>query len=123
MLGLSEDGTVVCASTDEALNPLVYQGRENVAAVYCGGSAFFGLREDGTVAACGSNAYGQCGVEGWTDIIAVAASEACTVGIDRQGEIHIAGQNPFSGVNFASLAAEVREAFIGFALYASLPSG
>ncbi len=32
-----------------------------------------GLRSDGTVTAVGDSRYGQCGVSGWRDIVAVAA--------------------------------------------------
>ena len=32
-----------------------------------------GLRSDGTVLACGDNSFGQCGVQGWHDVVAVAA--------------------------------------------------
>ena len=162
VLGLYEDGTVVCAGNDEAVETSGYQSWENVAAVYHGNGVFFGLREDGriyadtydrilsvgaaqmwaqitmlavsrmhvaglradgTVAACGDNRYGQCGTGDWTDIIAVAACDTCTVGIDKQGVLHIAGQNPFSDVNFTDLADKLREEFIGFSLYSAVTSG
>ena len=38
-----------------------------------GRSHTLGLRDDGTVLACGWNAQGQCDVQDWQDVVAVAA--------------------------------------------------
>ena len=34
-----------------------------------------GLRSDGTVVATGLNNFGECDVDSWTDIVAVAAGD------------------------------------------------
>ena len=52
-----------------------------------------GLKADGTVAAVGDNGDGQCGVSGWTDIVAVTAGEYHTVGLKADGTVVAAGWN------------------------------
>lgn len=54
-----------------------------------------GLRADGTVVAAGWNSYGQCDVEGWRDIVAIAAGCAHTVGLRSDGTVMAAGCNDF----------------------------
>lgn len=50
-----------------------------------------GLRENGTVVAVGDNRCGQCNVEDWTDIVAVAAGDWHTVGLKKDGTVVVAG--------------------------------
>ena len=50
-----------------------------------------GLREDGTVVAIGNNTFGQCNVEEWTDIIAVAAGDWHSVGLKKDGSVVAVG--------------------------------
>ena len=52
-----------------------------------------GLKADGTVVAVGDNDYGQCGVDGWTDIIAVSAGGEHTVGLKADGTVVAVGGN------------------------------
>ena len=52
-----------------------------------------GLYRDGTVAAVGSNGYGQCDVSGWSDIVAIAAGYRRTVGLRRDGTVVAVGWN------------------------------
>ena len=52
-----------------------------------GGYHTVGLRADGTVAAVGSNKYGQCEVSGWRDIIAISAGGYHTVGLKADGTV------------------------------------
>lgn len=54
-----------------------------------------GLKEDGTVVATGSNIYGQCNVNGWKDMIAVAAGELHTVGLRASGLVIAVGYNEY----------------------------
>ena len=49
---------------------------------------------DGTVVAAGSNDKGQCNVQDWTDIIAVAAGFEYTVGLKSDGTVVATGSNP-----------------------------
>ena len=46
-----------------------------------------GLKADGTVVAVGDNDYGQCDVDGWTDIVAVSAGSYHTVGLKADGTV------------------------------------
>ncbi|AGA58083.1 hypothetical protein Theco_1961 [Thermobacillus composti KWC4] len=54
-----------------------------------------GLREDGTVVAAGNNAYGQCNVDEWRDIVAIAAGCAHTVALRADGTVVAAGSNEY----------------------------
>ena len=58
--------------------------RETVSA---GDDHTVGLKADGTVVAVGSNGYGQCDVDGWTDIVAVSAGYFHTVGLKADGTV------------------------------------
>src|SRR5690606_30838196 len=56
------------------------------------------LRPDGTVVAVGYDRYGQCRVEGWRDVVAVAAGSghtgnAHTVGLRADGTVLAVGWN------------------------------
>jgi len=62
------------------------------ASVATGGDHMVALKSDGTVVAVGDNHDGQCDVSGWTDIIAVAASEWSTVGLKADGTVVVAGK-------------------------------
>ena len=52
-----------------------------------------GLKADGTVVAVGDNDYGQCDVDGWTDIVAVSAGGSYTVGLKADGTVVAVGYN------------------------------
>ena len=52
-----------------------------------------GLRSDGTVLACGDNSFGQCGVQGWHDVVAVAAGAYHTLALHRDGHVSAVGRN------------------------------
>lgn len=52
-----------------------------------------GLNVDGTVFAAGPNRCGQCDVDGWTDIVAVAAGACYTVGLKSDGTVIAVGYN------------------------------
>ena len=64
--------------------------RDTIAA---GVSHTVGLKSDGTVLAAGWNAYGQCDVSGWADIVAVAAGDYHTVGLKSDGTVVAVGRN------------------------------
>ena len=52
-----------------------------------------GLRSDGTVVVAGDNVWGECNVDGWTDIVAVAAGWGHTVGLRSDGTVVATGWN------------------------------
>ena len=52
-----------------------------------------GLMVDGTVVTAGRNTSGQNDVDGWTDIIALAASNSNTAGLKKDGTVMVAGDD------------------------------
>ncbi len=64
--------------------------RETISAGY---SHTVGLKSDGTVVMVGDNDYGQCNVETWTDIVAVAADGYHTVGLKSDGTVVAVGKD------------------------------
>ena len=52
-----------------------------------------GLHGDGTVVATGDNGLGQCSVDSWTDIVAVATENYHTVGLRSDGTVIATGLN------------------------------
>lgn len=52
-----------------------------------------GLRSDGKVLACGSNSFGQCDVDSWQDITAVAAGAYHSVGLRADGTVVATGRD------------------------------
>lgn len=52
-----------------------------------------GLQSDGTVVACGDDAYGQCRVADWTGIRGVSAGAYHTVGLRGDGTVVAVGRN------------------------------
>ena len=52
-----------------------------------------GLRNDGTVVAAGDNYNGQCDVNDWKDIVAIATGDLHTVGLCSNGTVVAAGNN------------------------------
>lgn len=70
---------------NEKVRKLIAVGRHHIV----------GVKSDGTVLAVGSNDYGQCNVEDWTDIIAVAACSDRTIGLKADGTVVAAGRNEY----------------------------
>ncbi len=51
-----------------------------------------GLKKDGSVVAVGNNENGQCDVENWSDIVAVATGCYHTVGLKKDGTVEAVGK-------------------------------
>ena len=51
------------------------------------------LNADGTVTAVGDNSHGQCGTEGWQDIVEIAAGRYFTVGLRSDGTLVACGSD------------------------------
>ena len=58
-----------------------------------------GLRSDGTVVAAGSNSYGQCNVDEWSNIARIAAGAHHTVGLKKNRTVVAAGSNSYGQCN------------------------
>jgi|GEM_PF-6502945 len=53
------------------------------------------VKTDGSVVACGSNAFGQCDVSSWKNIASVAAGWTHTVGLKKDGTVVACGRNNY----------------------------
>ena len=53
------------------------------------------LKADGTVIAVGIDAYGECGVSDWKDVVAVSAGSSHTIGLKDDGTVVAVGDNEY----------------------------
>ncbi|QMV44545.1 RCC1 domain-containing protein [Cohnella cholangitidis] len=90
--GLHADGTVSVAG-NELIRVLTKDWKDIVAITSSGG--LIGLKEDGTVVAAGDNRFGECNVDGWNDIVAIAAGDRHTVGLRSDGTVISTGSGAF----------------------------
>lgn len=60
---------------------------------------FVTLQDDGSVAAFGNNEYGQCNVDGWRNVVKVAAGDFHTVALKSDGTVSAAGDNRYGQCN------------------------
>ena len=108
-VGLRSDGTVV-ATGDNQCGQCNVSSWYDIIAVAVGNRHTVGLRRDGTVVAVGNNSItksglfrdrrrhgrietGQCNVNNWHDIIAIAAGDTHTVGLRSDGTVVATGDN------------------------------
>lgn len=97
-VGLRSDGTVV-ATGDNSHGQCNVNGWYGIVAVEASIDFTVGLRADGTVLATGNSSRGQYrGVSEWTDIDAISAGAAHTVGI-KYGRVEAVGENEFGQCN------------------------
>ena len=78
-----------------------------------------GVRTDGAVLAAGDNRYGQCDVQGWTNIVQVACGARHTLGLRLDGTVAAAGDNSFGQCDvsgWTNVAAIAANAYGSFAL-------
>ena len=90
LVGLGTDGTVHVDGDHFKNNPAwceVLKSWKSVLQVCVGEQHVLALHKDGTVSATGRDQYGQCRVNLWRDIIAVAAGADYSVGITANGEL------------------------------------
>lgn len=52
-----------------------------------------GLKSDGHVVAVGDNSRGQCNVDSWENVVAIAAGDYHTVGLTADGKVLVAGDS------------------------------
>ena len=74
-----------------AVQPMVSAGEEHTV----------GLKSDGTVVAVGNNVYDSLNVDGWTDIVQVAADLEYTLGLKSDGTVMAVGQNDHGQLNIS----------------------
>lgn len=98
-VGLNREGTVLITGygSSRQLNQISLNkdAWSNIVAVAAGGGSntapgeghTVGLRSDGKVVAVGDNKYNQCDVEGWEDIVAIAAGDWFTIGLHPDGSV------------------------------------
>lgn len=93
MLGIKPDGNVVGSGNGTWGNLNVSDWR-NIVQTACGDMHSVGLKEDGTVVACGRDYYGQVShTSTWTDIIQVDAGISFTAGLKADGTVVAVGEN------------------------------
>ena len=68
------------------------QAKETQFTVACAAGHVIGLRENGTVLACGEDGSGQCKVSDWRNITTVYAGDSLSLGLDRDGNVLLAGR-------------------------------
>ena len=89
---LKEDGhaQLIGQPHDQAENwkPFRAEDWTGVVKLYKSDSHIVGLKQDGTVIACGQNDKNQCETGDWRDIREVYVSEEATVGVDQNGTTH-----------------------------------
>ncbi len=100
-LGVKEDGTVLLTggsnypgydSTDKYNEVVSWTNIVKVSAGFgYGDNCIFGLKEDGTVVAVGTNEHGQCNVSDWTGIVDISAGEFMCLGLKSDGSILLSG--------------------------------
>jgi len=86
-----------------------------------GGSHTVGIKNDGTVTACGNNNYGQCDVGDWTDIVAVSAGVDHTVGLRSDGTVVAAGMGGSDWINVSEWT-DIVSVFTGYCLTVGIKS-
>lgn len=82
-----------------------------------------GLRADGTVLACGDDAFGQCDVSAWRDIVAVACGAYHTVGLRSDGTVVAAGRDTEGQCAVGSWQGVTQIAAGDYATFARLADG
>ncbi|RXE57891.1 dockerin type I domain-containing protein [Acetivibrio mesophilus] len=85
-VGLKKDGTLVVTGEYRKDCPS-WTDIVQIAAGY----SVVGLKKDGTVVADGVNRYGECDVDGWTEIIQIATQGYITAGLKKDGTVVATG--------------------------------
>ncbi len=91
LLGLGKDGTIVSAYSGFG----AYKDWKNVVSIVGKGEDFLALKDNGTV-------VGEYeGIEGWTDIVCIAASKKCAVGVKKDGTVEATAiRQEYNGFDF-----------------------
>lgn len=96
---LCANGTVICSKISPCYlcsqHKWVSSDWRNVTAITGGRGTNYGLLADGTVVACGNNAYGQCDVREWKDIVSIVAGEEAIYALRKDGRVYARGNNRY----------------------------
>lgn len=100
---LRDNGTVTSLYNDGHNRILDLPDDSDIVQIDTGREHVVLLHDDGTVTAVGSNASGQCGVDGWTEVTEIAAGADFTAGLRANGTLyacgsHISGQCDVDGI-------------------------
>ena len=90
-VGLRSDGSLIFENLDDKLES-VLRNWTNVADI-AAADHIVGLFQDGTVRATGDNYHGQCRVQNWRNITAIAIGLDHTVGLRTDGTVQAVGKN------------------------------
>ena len=87
VVGLALCLAIAAGALGEGLYPFapIVEGAEFVA----------GMDGSGRVIAVGDNTYGQCDVDGWDDVISIAAGFEHLIGLRADGTVLFAGNNDY----------------------------
>jgi len=90
---LKADGTAAALSNNgHNLTPDL-SAVKDIVQIDAGSEHVLLLHNDGTVTAVGSDAYGQCRVENWTEVTAIAAGADFSVGLRSDGTLYACGSD------------------------------
>ena len=89
---LAEENTLVLEEETEEEDWEILVARTPQTSGAAGGSHAVFVREDGTVASCGSNTFGQRNLSEWSRVAAVAAGDNFTAGLRENGTVLVAGE-------------------------------
>lgn len=95
VLGLKEDGTVVCVGGQPGDGACNVSSWENIVQIVGAGYHSIGLKKDGTVVATGNNDYGQLEVSSWLDVTAISGGRYHTIALTSDGKFLAIGSNKF----------------------------
>ncbi len=89
---LAEENTLVLEEETEEEDWEILVTRTPQTSGAAGGSHAVFVREDGTVASCGSNTFGQRNLSEWSRVAAVATGDSFTAGLRENGTVLVAGE-------------------------------
>jgi len=81
----------ICTSIVTSCSPKKEEIVPSYGTISAGYDHTIALKKDGTVVATGSNKYGQCDVDDWSDIVQVSAGEYYSLGLKKDGTVVAVG--------------------------------
>lgn len=100
--GILAIGVVLCALATPSRGQLRYEYQ--LPSIGAGDMWSVGLMVDRTLMATGLNNWGQCNVQGWSNIVQIAVSSFHTVGLRADGRVVATGRNEYGQCNTGGLS-------------------